>query len=274
MEGIVLPELETKLLLQGVTQALGSCRVYVLGYRTTTEVHRLLPVPTATCVGVHYYVMVLTVGTPKNPAAHVVNCIKMVSGGRVTATVLLHAVTDLGTRQPSQACFYTGVLRYGQRIDGSGLPAPYVLYDVPRDVAADERYWYKCEAVAQFYLQAVADSVHEAVGLCKIALLHEAVVQVALGLLRMMMGYAPREYGLRFLLELCGYFSDLPREVFGSSIGAKRYNMLCAPPNGLYYKTRLYVAEEDFEALLACSNLFLEQARVLVLEGIETNKKK
>ncbi|MEO5777271.1 MAG: hypothetical protein ABIQ27_10210 [Flavobacterium sp.] len=79
-----------------------------------------------------------------------------------------------------------------------------------RDVEADRTYWLKCVAVAQFNLQAATESEQLEVTLCKIALLNTAATQLAMGLLRVFLGYTPNEFGLKYLLQLCGHFTALP----------------------------------------------------------------
>lgn len=184
----------------------------------------------------------------------------------------LHKVTDLATQQVSQQWFFDAVLRFGQRLSLDTTAVPYLLQHRPtRDLEGDTTYWLKCVAVAQLNLQAAAESEQVEVELCKIALLHTACVQIALGLLRVFLGYTPNEFGLKHLLHLCGSFTALPAQLFYQQTpeAVKRYKMLCAPPTMLHHWTRLSAPEQDFMWLQDACEVFLKQANEIVLLELE-----
>lgn len=189
------------------------------------------------------------------------------TGKTITASVLLHKVTDLATQQASQQWFFNAVLRYGQRLCLDTTAPPYLLNHRPlRNIEGDRVYWLKCMGVAQFNLQAAAESEHLEVELCKIALLHSACVQIALGLVRVFLGYTPNEFGLKHLLHLCGSFIALPAQLFYQQTpeAVKRYKMLCSPPVMLLHWTRLSAPEQDFMWLQDACDVFLKQANEIV----------
>ena len=186
--------------------------------------------------------------------------------------MLLHKGTDLATKQPGQQRFFYNVLRYGQRLCIDTNAPPYMLNTMPvRDIEADRTYWLKCVAVAQFTMKAAVESEQVAVTLCKIALLNTAATQIALGLVRVFLGYAPNEFGLKYLLLLCGHFTALPSQLFYQQTpeAIRRYKMLCAPPSMLNHWTRLNAAEQDFLWLLDACTVFLKLATELVTPELQ-----
>ncbi|MFD2907510.1 hypothetical protein ACFSX9_02060 [Flavobacterium ardleyense] len=275
MESFTLPPLETEFVLEQMQQLVSPCTVYVFGYRhyAKKEQHVFPDLLADATVRHHYYLVVFTNHVLPNGGFALAQSVAEASGNSITATVLLHKVKDLATKQVDQQWFYNQVLRDGQRLCLDTTAPPYLLHTVStRDAKATVAYWHKCIRVAQFYMHAVTGSEQSDVELCKIALLHSAVHQVALGLIRVFLGYTPTTLSLVYLLDLCGSFTALPSQVFKleTSLPQKRYKMLCAPPSMLNHWIALNANEQHFVWLLAACQLFLEEAETLAM--IELNR--
>lgn len=269
MRAITLLKPEADAILELLLKAAAPCSIYVFGTRSMSTVQ---PENTNN----HFDILVLT-DTPVT-GSHLMNEIRMQNDKNVTATVVVHNVKQLATKQRSQQYFFDRVLRHGQRLALDKANVPYILNHSPeQDLETDTRFWHKCVAVAQFNIQAVKDSPQVDVTLCKIALLNTACVQMAIGLIRVFLGYTPNEFGLKYLLQLCGHFTDLPQQVFACNTeNVIRINkMLCAPSSMLLHWTKLDAEESDFEVLLQNCEVFLEKAGALAiaeLNRLETLK--
>lgn len=269
MEPINLPQPETQFVVDHTVKAFSPCTIFVFGYRNNTNsASSLLSTQSNIVTGSHHFdLLVFSNKAFQNGGSNIANTIAESSNKIITASVLLHKVTDLATKQASQQWFFDNVLRNGQRLCLDTNASPYLLNSMPtRDLESDTAYWLKCVAVAQFHLQAAADSEHMDITLCKIALLNTAATQIALGLLRVFLGYTPNEFGLKYLLQLCGNFTDLPSQLFKQQTpeAIRRYKMLCAPTSMLNHWTRLNAAEQDFLWLLDACGAFLGLATELV----------
>lgn len=269
MERITLPVTETQMVVDVILKAVAPCTIFVLGYyHQSQSAISLLSSPADSTNTMHHFdLLVFSRHHFPNGASNLANTIAEKSGQRVTVAVLLHKVTDLTTQQASQQWFFDQVLRNGQRLHLDTTAPPYLLNSNPvRDVASDRGYWLKCVGVAQFNLQAAGDSEQLEVTLCKIALLHTASSQIALGLLRVFLGYTPNEFGLKYLLQLCGQFTALPTQLFKQSTpeAVQRFKMLCAPPAMLNHWSRLNASEQDFLWLLEACQEFLRLATDIV----------
>jgi hypothetical protein len=278
MERITLPPSETQIVVDLLVNRLGSCTIFAFGYRNNTSSISTLLSPEVHSGNTrhHFYLLVFSAKATPNLASNIANALAEQTNKSITVSVLLHKVTDLATPQASQQWFFHAVLRDGQRLSLDTTALPYLLHHRPaRDIAADRIYWLKCVGVAQFDLQAAAESDQLDVELCKIALLHTACVQIALGLLRVFLGYTPNEFGLKYLLQLCGSFTALPAPLFDPQTpeAVQRYKMLCAPPAMLHHWTRLAAPEQDFMWLLDACQVFLKQANGIVLLELERFKK-
>jgi hypothetical protein len=274
MEHITLPPPETQIVVDLLVKRLAPCTIYAFGYRNNTSMlSNLLSTQVNTGATRHHFdFLVFSSKAFPNGASNISNTLAEQTNKTITVTVLLHKVTDLATQQASQQWFFDAVLRYGQRLCLDATAPPYLLNHRPRrDIEGDRVYWLKCVGVAQFNLQAAVESEHLEVELCKIALLHSACVQIALGLLRVFLGYTPNEFGLKHLLHLCGSFTALPAQLFYQQTpeAVKRYKMLCAPPAMLHHWTRLSASEQDFIWLQDACQVFLKQSNEIVLLELE-----
>lgn len=274
MKNIILPPHETQIVVDLLVKRLGSCTIFAFVYRNNTgSASNLLSTEVnSTFTRHHFDLLVFSSKAFPNGASNIANALAEQTNKSITVSVLLHKVTDLATKQASQQWFYDQVLRYGQRLSLDTAAPPYLLNHEPRrNLEADGTYWLKCVAVAQFNLQAAAESEQAEVELCKIALLHSACVQIALGLVRVFWGYTPNEFGLNYLLRLCGSFTALPAQLFRQQTSEviKRCKMLCAPPGMLHHWTKLTASEQDFIWLLDACQVFLKQANEIVLLELE-----
>jgi hypothetical protein len=269
MEHLTLPKQETQLVVDHIVKAVAPCTIFAFGYRsnTTSASSLVSALRNNSDTSHHFDLVIFSNKVFQNGGSNIANAIAESSNKSITTSVLLHKVTDLMTKQPGQQWFFDNVLRYGQRLCLDTTAPPYLLNSMPeRDIEDDRTYWLKCVAVAQFSLQAAAESEQLDVTLCKIALLNTAATQIALGLIRVFLGYTPNEFGLKYLLQLCGHFKALPAQLFYQQTpeAIRRYKMLCAPPAMLNHWTRLNAAEQDFIVLLAGCEAFLRYANELV----------
>lgn len=275
MKLLSLPVATTKHITTLIQRMAAPCSIYIFGYRTITFSNKCFLSNTSIAMQENHHFDVVVFSkrdfSKGGGGVNIANAIAESSGKRITASVLLHSVTNLGTKQPSQQWFFEQVLQNGQRLCLDALAPPYLSFASPavRDDEGDRAYWLKCVAVAQFNLQAAADSGHVVVTLCKVALLHTAVVQIALGLIRVRLGYTPNETALRALLLLCGHFTDLPAKFFYHETpqSIRCFKMLCAPPSMLQHWVRLDASERDFLWLLDACRGFLKEAGGLVDGG-------
>lgn len=275
MEPIKLPQPETQIVVDHIVKAFAPCTIFAFGHKTYTNSASSLLTSEAQngTTSHHFDLLVFSNKAFPNGGSNLANTIAESSNKTITASVLLHKVTDLATKQSSQQWFFDTVLRNGQRLCIDTAAPPYLLYNQPtRDIETDTVYWLKCVAVAQFHLQAAAETEHIDVTLCKIALLNTAATQIALGLLRVFLGYTPNEFGLRYLLQLCGHFTVLPSQLFHQQTpeAIRRYKMLCAPISMLNHWTRLNASEQDFLWLLDASQQFLEHANAIALSELKS----
>lgn len=273
METFSFPKTPAEKAMQTITKTLAPCTVYLFGYRiqntaTTSIMLRLAGAPPEMH---HLDFLVFSDKATPNAAADIANMVFERSQGVVTVSLLLHKVTELKTKQVDMQWFFWSVLRDGHRLCLDTLAPPYSLsgYVPVRNAKAVREYWLKCEAVAGLYIESAAESLRLDVERVKISLLHQAVEQLALGLVRVFLGYTPNYFGLGFLLDLCGHFTDLPTKLLycGTEDRQRRFKLLCAPPSLLRHSLRLETNEGDFRSLLqSCREFACSSAKAANLE--------
>ena len=247
MQPITLSKTESQVVTDILLKAVDACSIYVFGCR-------------------EYHLDILLISNTTVTGSHLMNEIRERTNGTISATVILHKPRHFKSKLASQQYFFDQVLRNGQRLCLDKANVPYILNHNPqRDLESDAFYWRKCVAVAQFNIQCAKDNPQFGLELCKIALLNQSCVQLTLGLIRVFMGYTPNEFGLKFLLQLCGHFTCLPQRLFTTSTenDSRLFKMLCTPAGMLLHWSKLDANEADFEYLLERTQLFLDRAREL-----------
>lgn len=269
-----------EVLLPVINHFFSPCSAYVVtSYPAASSDNKLAGTETQkslTC----FIVVVFSETAPPDAARMASDAIPQQTNYTVSATFLLHRTRDLRTKNTCLQSFFYNVLRDGQRLCINTAYVPYLpFHNIPlRNPDEVSAYWYKCEAVASLYLEAAATGRLD-IELVKIALLHTAVEQICLGLIRILSGYTPNTHGLRFLLDLCGHFTPLPGECFPQhgEANLRRFKRLCAPPSMLRHWVHLEAPEADFLILYENTREFLKQATGLAkseLQKMNNNQQK
>jgi hypothetical protein len=264
-------------ILRTINQLLSPCTVYVFGIRQQDKITAgvIAPIAEAKTQNYHVDLVVFSSAANANTASDIANTIRERTQGKIAVSLLLHKPADLATKQTCQQWFFWSILRDGQRLCLDKQAVPYLPDSaIPqRDTIMLREFWLKCEAVAAFYINTSASSVHIDLELVKIAQLHQAAEQIALGLIRIFLGYTPNHFSLSFLLDLCGHFTALPAVIFQQSIPEQCCKRLCAPPAMLRHWHRLEAPETDFLILLNACQEFLKGASALVTTELERHEK-
>ena len=145
------PSESAALLLSIIKNYAPSCSVYVFGYRTSTLCSSgLFATATSAAVAVaHFDLVVFTTKVVVNGALNISTAISEQSKNTITASVLLHKVSDLATTQPGQQWFFNTVLCRGQRLCIAAASPPYLLANaVPErncEVADESELSFLCQ---------------------------------------------------------------------------------------------------------------------------------
>lgn len=186
---------------------------------------------------------------------------------KMTVVVLLHKMKSLKIKSQDQRWFFDQIIRFGYRITLDAKNPPYLNETgfPKRDPASARKYWEKCDAVANHYLESATASGRLDVELVKVAMLTTSMEFTALGLIRIFIGYTPNRQGLKFLFAICNVFTDLTQTVFepDSERGQRCLKTLLAPPTMLRHWDELGWSESDYVFLeSACAKFLAEATRI------------
>ncbi len=129
------------------------------------------------------------------------------------------------------------------------------------------------------YLFSIIDVIHnEEDAISKLAVLHEAMVQICLALLYVFWEFKPHHYTLTYLLHLCTAFTTLPETIFPqNTFGLQRqYYMLCNASDIIRFKGTDGTSDfklKDVDKVLKRCERFLKRANKLGENHLEHLKK-
>lgn len=95
----------------------------------------------------------------------------------------------------------------------------------------------------------------------KMAVMHFAMEQVCLGLLRIFWEYVPNHYSLSYLFHLCGHFTGLPQRIFprGTYGLQRQFYMLCNAHHIMRFKGAIQFSPDDSDRVFRrCERFFME----------------
>lgn len=122
------------------------------------------------------------------------------------------------------------------------------------------------------YLFSVIDVIHdEEEPLSKLAVMHNAMQQVCLGMLYVFWEFKPHHYTLSYLFHLCTTFTDLPYNIFPqTTYGLQRqYYMLCNASEIMHFKGTNDFTLSDVDKVLKRCKQFHKEANILGQNQLE-----
>lgn len=198
-----------------IGEAVQTFAIYSFGERRICRamVSPLFEFPVERCETTHFYLFVVARDFGGDTSGNISAQIKLQSSGRYTATVLLHTKRSLRLGG-DQRYFYTQVLERGQLLFQNDTPIYLPAAALSkRNVMAAKKYVKQRNMAKEFFLKAEAMD-GEVLTIMHIYLLRLVLEQACVAMIRVFLGYVPHQFSLFLLLELCEYFTALPREVF------------------------------------------------------------
>jgi hypothetical protein len=251
-----------------LVQRLKPAAVYAFGYACTKQ-RRMGPFVTKESKKQHFDLLVFCADPPVNASADVGQLLFEQSGGEMTVALLIHNSRELKQRPGNQQYFFYNVLQTATRLFIDKSRVPYMLFDeLPvRHIAAARAYWENSEAIAALLIEAAETTQRLDVEKVRIALLHQAVQHLALGLIRVGLGYKPNHFHLGFLFDLCEHCCSLTQQLFPrqSEEDLRLFRLLATHPASLRHSSSLTAEEGDFVLLLSRAKRFLAETSEEVL---------
>ena len=201
-----------QLITSVITERHSTIGIYCLGKRIINQTMHQTFYETSSLVSekIHYYLLVFVASFEPDSAAAISDIVFKRSGGNYTVTVLLHRKNSLKQNPGDQQYFFYQAMEKSELLFQHPTKAPYLPYTTmpSRNFTSAVRYWEQRLYTSNCLVLLITDDACKASRL-HLVHLHYAVEQICLGLIRLFLGYRPNHFSLKYLLELCAYFSPL-----------------------------------------------------------------
>jgi len=190
-----------------------------------------------------------------------------------TITVISHSRQSIIEAVQQNSRFFIGVLRYGKLFyskDGL-LDSEPIPGFVPKKgaIKAIRHYEHRIPLADGFLMCASECLEKEQFGICAF-MLHQAVEQTCICLVRVHIAYRSEFHNLYRLLRLCTSFSEKPLQLFLSTPEDERlFDIMAKSYSGSRYKDDFTVSRQDAESLYQRVASFLLLAKVMCNKKIE-----
>jgi len=169
--------------------------------------------------------------------------------------------------------FYISVLTYGKLLyshDGL-LNVDHISPFIPTKGAVKaQKHFDHRMLLADGFLMAAAECLEKKhYGICAF-MLHQAVEQACIGLIRVYIAYRAEFHNLQRLLRLCNCFSDQPYKLLIGSPGDERlFDVLAKSYSAARYRDDFSVSRQDADSLYQRVVCFLALAKAMCTEKIK-----
>jgi HEPN domain-containing protein len=190
-----------------------------------------------------------------------------------TITIISHGKQSVIDAVQQNSRFFIGVLTYGKLLyskdgllDGDPMP-PFI--PTKGAIKAIRHYEHRIPLAGGFLMCASECLEKEQFGICAF-MLHQAVEQTCICLVRVYIAYRSEFHNLYRLLRLCTCFSEKPFQLFLSTPEDERlFDVMAKSYSGSRYKDDFTVYRQDAERLYQRVASFLLLAKEMCNEKIE-----
>jgi HEPN domain-containing protein len=190
-----------------------------------------------------------------------------------TITVICHGRQSVMDAVQQNSRFFIGVLTYGKLLyskDGLLSDDPISTFIPTKAAIKAIRHYEHRIPLADGFLMCASECLEkEQFGICTF-MLHQAVEQTCICLVRVNIAYRSEFHNLYRLLRLCTCFSEKPFQLFLSTPEDERlFDVMAKSYSGSRYKDDFTVSRDDAERLYQRVASFLLLAKAMCSEKIE-----
>lgn len=263
-----------KLITQIVAESVEISALYCIGQRNVSRsaANVLLESNAVDFQNTHYYLFLIVKDFQAHVPGNIAFKIKTSTGGRYSATVIMHSKKSLLQKKGDQQYFFYQIMQRGQLLFQETLKPPFLPFEeIPaRNIPSANRYWAQRDRTKTFLMEAEALDGGGATKI-HVYLMGLVIEQTCLGLIRVFLGYMPNHFTLPYLFEVCEYFSPLTAEIFPRVTEKDRelLRILSGRTTSLRYGYIDDVPYHDYEVLSNRYNEFVERADKLAVAELE-----
>lgn len=188
-------------------------------------------------------------------------------------TIICHGKESIIEAMQNNSRFFISVLNHGKLLysrDGILDVDPIPLFNPVNGASKALRHYDHRMPLADGFLMCASECLEKGqYGICAF-MLHQAVEQTCICLIRVHIAYRSEFHNLYRLLRLCLCFSDQPYEMFLSTPeDEKLFDVMAKSYSSARYRDSFSVSKQDADGLYNRTLSFLALARVMCREKIE-----
>jgi len=220
--------------------------------------------------GFHFYIVVFTQEFKDGAASVIEAKVRDLLSGKHKVTILLHRKESLRKKRDNDRWFLNKLTVNGLQI-GSNLEIEDRAFT--RDIQESVCYWYDRQLAADSFFSSAQMLTQDNGALIKNTFLHQAVVNLSLGLIELYLSYRPNRINIGHLFSVLQYIfnKDFTAD-FKDGEDSALYVLLTANPDMARYKDVKQYSITDSNKLEAICQSFYQSATTLADEQIQKLK--
>ncbi|WP_413998131.1 hypothetical protein ACMDB5_10060 [Flavobacterium sp. W1B] len=217
----------------------------------------------------HLYLLVFVEKFSGNTANDLSDKIATKTNGLITATLIIHKLSNIKKMRGDQQYFFWKVMQDAQLLYQKEENIPYMITEIipSRNLDSTAQYIAARRKNVSTLLEwlSIEDNI-SSTDEVKITVLYQLVEQSCLGLIRVFMGYSPNHFSLGYLFNLCEYFTRVTADFFPRKTQEDQhlFDVLKHHPHSLRYSRANDVDSFDFKVLERRCNNFIVKADEVV----------
>lgn len=225
----------------------------------------------------HLYLLVFVDSEIENGSNNISNKIVTATGGRITATVLIHQLSSIKKMKGDQQFFFWDIMQSAPLLFQKEENIPYMIVEETpaRNLKSTVQYVANRERnVATIWGWVYSDCDLDSSAEVKTSGLHQVVEQTCLALIRVFLGYSPNHFSLDHLFNLCEYFTTITTDFFPRKTPEDQslFKILKQQPSLLRFSKVDDVEDLDYQLLERKCTEFINQAEVLIQKELDRLK--
>ena len=219
----------------------------------------------------HYFLLMITADIAR--IEHEVQ--DFVNGlfGKAKITIVVHGIETVRNAITQGSRFFTIVCRYGIQLysaNGLRIDIDYPNLNPATTLAKAEKNFYHTYCMALGFLEAAEECFDKEFYNNTVFMLHQAVEQACIAMIKVFMSYRADIHNLTRLLNLCFCFSGEPAALFPRKTDEDQrlFQLLLKSYSDARYKDEYKTTSQDADILCKTVRAFVELAEQLCLERV------
>lgn len=270
---------QQKELEAAIKEHIKTTAIYCFGKRVTTysSNHTIYPDTGIQKKHTHLYLLVLVEETIENATNDISDKIKTKTDGSITATLLIHQLSNLKKMCDDQQYFFWSIMQNSELLFQDADKPPYLITNgtPKRNLKSTSLYVAnRKNNISTIWGWVYNDDDVNSSAEVKMSGLHQIVEQTCLALIRVFLGYTPNHFSLDYLFNLCEYFTTITRELFPRKTQEDQsmFKLLKQQPSALRFSKANDVDYLYYELLEERCCKFKNQADALIQKELDRLK--